>query len=224
MKTNINKTNMKKGITLIEIILAIVLIAIILGVTIPKLMTNSAKAEIRTVITSDVKSIIESAETWRKTSSLARKTFETLDAAALNSRLPSNMIISFDGEILSSGLKTGILIGDPATTEDTGVKYLVTWNFTGAAGNALNKTSEFSIAMDVSDGANSLNWDDKLQAYAQEVFRDTIVEMTSGADANSAARLVTNGNTISSVPAGGAVATYTCNDATTTCMDGVQAN
>jgi len=45
------KTNMKKGITLIEIILAIVLIAIILGVTIPKLMTNSAKAEIKTVIT-----------------------------------------------------------------------------------------------------------------------------------------------------------------------------
>ena len=172
------KQNMKKGITLIEIILAIVLIAVIMGITIPKLMSNSAKAEVKQVITSDVRSIVESANMWKKASAKAKGTYKELSAGVLNSRLPSNMAVdSALGLIYSSGLKTGTV--DANNVPQTGVKYTVLWQFDSTKTN----TGHFSIGMDITQGADStvgLGWDPKLQQYALDVFTDTIAELTDG--------------------------------------------
>jgi len=178
-KTNLKKTNMKKGITLIEIILAIVLIAIILGVTIPKLMSNSARAEIKTVITSDVKSIVESAGTWRKSSATAAGTYLKVSGANLDHTLPSNIVVTTAGLILSSGLKTGVAVDGSAASEGTGVVYYI-FNDTGtnaADGNA-DKSNEFSLYADFQGGSDNLNWDDKTRGYAEDVFTDVIAEVT----------------------------------------------
>jgi len=172
------KQTMKKGITLIEIILAIVLIAIIMGITIPKLMSNSAKAEIKQVITSDIRSIVEAANTWKRASADAGGNFRNLNSAALNSRLPSNMVVDgAKGYIYSSGLRTGTVDG---TNNETGVRYTVRWQFDnaleGTSPNFIN-TGNFSIGMDYDLGATHLTWDAKMQAYAQDVFNDTIEEI-----------------------------------------------
>ena len=179
-KTNLKKTNMKKGITLIEIILAIVLIAIILGVTIPKLMSNSARAEIKTVITSDVKSIVESAGTWRKSSATAAGTYLKVSGANLDHTLPSNIVVTANkGLILSSGLKTGVAVDGSNASEGTGVVYYI-FNDTGATSSdsAKDKSNEFSLYADFANGSNDLNWDAKTRGYAEDVFTDVIAEVT----------------------------------------------
>lgn len=171
------KNNMKKGITLIEIILAIVLIAIILGITIPKLMSNSERAELKSVITSDVKSIVESAMIWKRSSAGAQNNFMSIDANDLNSRLPSNMAVDgTQGIIFSSGLNTGNT--DANSFNQTGVQYHITWTISNDASHT--DTANFSIAMDISNGATDLTWDPKTQQYAKDVFNDTIAELTNG--------------------------------------------
>ena len=172
------KQNMKKGITLIEIILAIVLIAIIMGITIPKLMSNSTKAEIKQTITSDVRSIVEAANTWRRASSTASGSFMVLSSGRIDSRLPSNMAVDpVKGYIYSSGLSTGNKDG---SFDETGVRYTVSWQFDDALKGIdpdFTNTMNYSIAMDVTLGDTDLNWDSKMVQYAKDVFGDTIAEI-----------------------------------------------
>lgn len=197
------KKNMKKGITLIEIILAIVLIAIILGITIPKLMSNSDRAEIKSVITSDVKSIVEAAMIWKKSSAGASGNFVNLDASDLNSRLPSNMLVdSTQGIIFSSALNTGVEDTAGDKNSETGAQYKVQWKIGAATGEA----GAFSIAMDISNGVDDLNWDDKTRDYAKDVFNDVIAELTNGEGTNDQ---VTSGKVNGGIVSGKNSATWT---------------
>jgi type II secretory pathway pseudopilin PulG len=175
-----NKKNMKSGITLIEIILAIVLIAVIMGITIPKLMSNSAKAEMKTVITSDLKSIIDAANTWRKSSSTSNGNFQNINSAEIFSRLPSNMRVEgTKGLIHSSGLRTGLddNLGAGTTGKGTGVTYTITWQFDSTT---YPQSGNFSIGMSIKNGIEDLNWDSKLMTYAKDIFRDVIYETSDG--------------------------------------------
>jgi len=174
----VKKTNMKKGITLIEIILAIVLIAIILGLTIPKLMKNSQNTEIKQAISSDVKAIIEAAVLWKKShKSDAATGYKNIDSNALNSRLPENMTV-INGWIPSAGLKTG-----EGNESASGVRYTVTYKFR-AEDNASIRT--FSIGMNTTPGSNNLNWSDKTVSYALETFENAINSITDSTDEDTA--------------------------------------
>ena len=180
--TNTTKSNMKKGITLIEIILAIVLIAIILGLTIPKLMKNSQNAEIKQTISSDVKAIVEAAVLWRKSSAGANNNFRTLNNNALNSRLPNGMVIINTGaageRITSAGLKTG---GAPA--DSSGIEYFITWQFDTVA--HATESGNFSLGADFTKGNTDLQWDGKTFAYATDAFTDTVTSINNATVLNS---------------------------------------
>ena len=192
------KSNMKKGITLIEIILAIVLIAIILGITIPKLMANSARAEIKAVISSDVKSIVEAATLWRKSSSIAKGSYVRLSSDKLNTRLPNTMeVITSSQLIMSSGLKTG----SADAVDKTGVRYVVLWSFGTPV--ATTPVGRFAIGMDIDKAITDLQWDSKLRAYAREIFTDIVAEVSDGGTAYGSDIVPTDGFT----PASGAAAT-----------------
>lgn len=206
------KVKMKKGITLIEIILAIVLIAIIMGLTIPKLMENSERAEIKQVITSDVRAIIEAAVMWKKSSAAAAGNYQAISANNLISRLPSSMAVR-GGLIFSSGLNTGAAdrLGS-GENPATGVVYMIDWNLAGAAaGTAL--TGRFGIGMDVQNGVEDLQWNANIQAYARDVFSDLVAEISDG------------GNTAFNAGAVNVGTNFPCNTAATTvCFDAVRLN
>ena len=224
------KNNMKKGITLIEIILAIVLIAIILGITIPKLMSNSDRAEIKSVITSDVKSIVEAALLWKKSSATALGSYIALDGQDLNSRLPSNMVVAtgtasaaYEGTIYSSGLGTGNQ--EAGDERNTGAQYAVTWVITTTPDNGL--TGNFSIAMDISRGIADLTWDGKTQQYARDVFNDTIAELTNGtgviATAGTIITGINNNTQVTGYSATATGATVTCtSNGNVVCYDNIK--
>ena len=212
------QVKMKKGITLIEIILAIVLIAIILGVTIPKLMSNSAKAEIKQVITSDVRSIVEAATTWRRSSSSAGGNYKAISASYIFSRLPSTMAVDgTNGRIYSSGLNVGteVTVGTN-TYKETGVTYTIVWQFDPATHT---NTGRFSIGMDIDRGESDtgLDWNDNLQAYAKETFNDVVVEISNGQSSNHTA----SSNTLN---ASNANVVYDCSNGNITCRQNIQTN
>jgi type II secretory pathway pseudopilin PulG len=219
---------LRRGITLIEIILAIVLIAIILGVTIPKLMSNSTKSEIKQVITSDVKSIISAATTWRRSAAAAEGTYEALTPNRLNSRLPSNMVVNVtdSGVIMSSGLKTG-----QAGNEKTGVSYIVAMKTT--TGGSDTETARFAIAINTKSGVDNLNWNAKMHQYALDVFEDVMAEVSD----NEGALTPTVGGTIGGTMENGTMTAsstdiFACDGTTNAntgivnvvCYDGIQVN
>jgi prepilin-type N-terminal cleavage/methylation domain-containing protein len=176
--------NMKKGITLIEIILAIVLIAVISGIAIPKLMSNSTQAEIKSTIVSDVKSITEAISLWRKSSATSNGVNRVLDVTEIRSRLPLNMQVDANlGVISSSGLATGESNDDEASFRNTGVVYSVWFNLTdevaglGDEAATTHDTSSFAIAIDTTFGAAELGWDIRMQEYALDIFQDAITDL-----------------------------------------------
>jgi type II secretory pathway pseudopilin PulG len=221
MKQNVKK-GMRKGITLIEIILAIVLIAIILGITIPKLMSNSAKAEIKQVVASDLKSIVSAAKDWRKSSATAAGSFDSIKPSAIASRLPSNMMVdTTDKVILSAGLLTGSQTSQ--NLRDTGIQYNVGWNLQKITLAAVNtgtpvvKTGRFSIVVDIRNGVNELGWENQLVVYAQDVINDTIAEMIEEGET-----LSTYVSNASAVTLDGI--TYDCSNANILCFDSLELN
>ena len=152
MRQNIKKK--RGGFTLIEVILAIVVVAVIMGIVIPKVMSNSDKAQIKQVISSDTRSIIQAAADWKRTSADAQGTYKDISASALNSRLPSNMDLN-GSNILSSGFNGGCKYGvDSSTINSDG--------------------DSFIIAIDCSNAKQALNWNSKLVSYAKEAFIDTV--------------------------------------------------
>lgn len=209
------RTNMKKGITLIEIVLAIIIIAIIAGITIPKLMSQSDRAEMKQVITSDIKSIVDAAVMWKKSSSASSGNFQAVSTDNIESRLPSNMAVDAGkGLIYSAGFPTGTTdtLGGGAANAGTGIVYTISWQFDSTR----TATGRFSIAMDIQNGTTQLDWDEKLQAYATEVFEDTINEM-SDRDYNQWATDITTTGT------GGI--TFECSDsAKTICLGNIRVN
>ena len=200
---------MKKGITLIEIILAIVLIAIILGITIPKLMSNSQQGEIKSVISNDVKAIVESAALWRKQSVAAAGSFATLSPLALNSTLPSNMQVNTTtGRIYSTGFRTGE--NDAQGLDDRGIFYTVRWQF-----GSTDNTGRFAIGMDINRGVSELGWDPKIQAYAREVFMDAVTGVSQASILHSTAVGATAAGAV------GASEALACDNNVSVCFDQV---
>lgn len=168
---------MKKGITLIEIILAIVLIAIILGIAIPKLMSTQNQGEIKQTIVSDVKSIVEAASLWRKSAAAADGVYTDISPTAIRSRLPQSMQVdAAQGLIFSSGLATGQNNATTAAMRNTGVVYTVWFNLTNDAANPAD-TMSFAIAIDTTFGGDELGWDLRMQEYALDAFQDTLTDL-----------------------------------------------
>jgi prepilin-type N-terminal cleavage/methylation domain-containing protein len=195
MNKQTNKRGFKKGITLIEIIIAIVLIAIILGLTIPKIMSNAKRAEIKQTITSDVQAIFQAAQDWRKTtsptSSYAGAGDNGIDGSDIMASLPSDIVVVDAGTantaILSSGFRTGFLAEEmtllaAGATSSTGVRYVLAQSQGNPVTVASINRQSFALGIELDVAAssdNGLGWDPKEIAYAQEVFASVIREAQS---------------------------------------------
>ena len=160
MRQDIKKK--RGGFTLIEVILAIVVVAVIMGIVIPKVMSNSDKAQIKQVISSDVRSIVQAAADWKRTDqSTSDGTYANIQADLLDSRLPSNLPVdTTNHNVKSSGFHNGCLF---ALVKDA------------------SDGSTFKMGMDCSDAATKLSWSNKLKSYAKEAFFDTAKSLSSSA-------------------------------------------
>lgn len=134
MKTNTFKNKMKKGMTLFEMVMVMLVAAVILYLIYPTIMFNYNKTVINSAITNDIKMISQAVNEWRNTDGDSDGTYRNVTTSEVIPYLPTQM--SYDAgtnSIKSSGLKGGIsyqLISDVISTNGDSIKILV--NFTEA--------------------------------------------------------------------------------------------
>ena len=180
---NKKHTNMKKGITLIEITFAIIIIAIIASITIPKILENAAKTEMKVVVSNDAKSIYDSLIDWKSTNSDAKANgFKNINTTAIKFIIPESMVVNSQN-ISSAGLKI-------AGTSSTGVIYKI---------SNINATKSFVVEIDTTNGQKDLTWSDNYVGNIIEVFKNTFSQLgaivTDTDSSNSSPALDCNGNT-----------------------------
>ena len=97
-----NTSKMKSGFTMMELIFVIVIIAGLMAMFIPKITSNADKAEVSSVLSSDIKSILSKATEWKKMDSDSKGTFEGITTAKLAPYLPDNMSYDESGDYIKS--------------------------------------------------------------------------------------------------------------------------
>ena len=148
------RKNFKKGFTLIEIIIVVVIIGILVSLFYPSIMSNKDKAIINSTVGNDVKLLSGAITEWKTTSPDSNGTYSAITTKKVATYLPSGM--NYDtatDTIQSSGLNGGIayqIISDKINTN--GDSFKVYADFTAAITNN--------------------NYDDRIKTYAETVAMD----------------------------------------------------
>ena len=134
MKKHTFNKKMKKGMTLFEIVMVMLALAVVLYLLYPSIMFAYNKSLINSAITNDVKMISQAVNEWKNTDSDSDGTYRNVTTSEVVPYLPTQM--NFDAgtnSIKSSGLKGGIsyqFASDVISSNGDSIKILV--NFTEA--------------------------------------------------------------------------------------------
>ena len=153
----------KRGFTLIELMIAIVIMATLAALIIPKIMSNSRSAQMSATIQSDVKSINTAVGEWRTESSNSDGTYNNIDVKGICSYLPDNMACD-DTWIYSGGYKGSDGKGM--------IKYKIASYKKNTAGDS------YKIYMDGSTLAGAQSWSDRAKTNIETTF-DNIAKKAS---------------------------------------------
>ena len=146
------RKNFKKGFTLIEIIIVVVIIGILVSLFYPSIMSNKDKAIINSTVGNDVKLLSGAITEWKTTSPDSNGTYSSLTTAEIAPYLPSGMTYS-GGAIHSSGL-------------DGGIAYQI------LSSKINNNGDSFKVYMDFTKAINNNNYSSRIKTYAETVAMD----------------------------------------------------
>lgn len=153
------EAKLKKAFTLMELVFVIIIIAIIAAVTIPKILDNSDKTQIASIVGSDIKSIYRAAGEWKKSSNAAGGSYSTISGDKISAYLPTNMSVDAGGWIYSSGLNKGI-------------RYEILSDKINSDGDS------FKVFVDLQTARDRNHWSTNIQKYAELKATD-ILQRTS---------------------------------------------
>jgi len=169
MQKNIKlKKGLRSGFTMIELIFVVIIIAVIAGVTVPKIMSNSSKTEISGVLGSDTESIYQAMNEWRSSASVSDGTFSNITTAGLGSYLPNNMSLV-----------------DPDGTSGNGDEYITSSGFNGniryyiISDTSATAGDSIKLFVDMSRAKNAQNWGNSLTQYAENKLIGLMVKYSS---------------------------------------------
>lgn len=168
VKKEFQTKGFKKGFTMIELIFVVIIIAVIAGVTVPKIMNNSSKTEISGVLGSDTESIYQAMNEWRSSSSISDGTFSNITSAGLGSYLPNSMVLV-----------------DPDGTPNNGDEYISSSGFNGSihyriiSDTAVSAGDSIKLFVDMSAAKNNQNWGNSLVQYAENKLVGLMVKYSS---------------------------------------------
>jgi len=152
---------MRKGFTLMEVIFVVIIIAMIASFTIPKILSNSDKTQIASVLGSDVKSLYQAASEWKRSSTDSDGTWSNLDNAKLEAYLPANMSYdSTNNYIVSSGFSGSI-------------------HYKVLSDKISNDGDSFKVLIDMSKAKDNSKWNDNVVKYAETKANNLIAKIAN---------------------------------------------
>lgn len=148
------KSSLKKGFTLIEIIIVVVIIGILVGLFYPSIMSNKNKAVISSTVGNDVKLISGAIAEWKNTSPNSNGSYSAITTSEISTFLPSTMEYDSTNDLIKSSGLSG------------GVSYKVLSDKISTSGDS------FKVYMDFTTAVNNNNYDDRTKTYAEKVAMD----------------------------------------------------
>ena len=186
----------KKAFTLLELIFAIVLAAIIAALFIPNIISTKRSGQMTSTVQNDVRNIFAAAAKWRDQSSDSDGTFNNINVSELCSYLPDSM--ECDGTyIYSSGYKKGNNQGM--------IRYKILSYKKSQNGDS------FKIFMDASPLATARQWQTREKQKIETTFDNvckqlstdkTVTADTAATDIGSANAGFTDGGTFGDAESG----------------------
>jgi prepilin-type N-terminal cleavage/methylation domain-containing protein len=169
------KKNMKKGFTLLEIVMSIILLAVVAYMVYPNIIAGKDKSEITSALNADAKSIMLAVSEWKSTDTKnSDGTFNALTNLLLVPYLPTSLRYdSVSKAIVSSAINVG-----GSYTNPKGIKYTVVSDTTpsGSAGDS------FKIFIDFADIDSAKNLNDTLTQYAEKTAMNAIAQISTNVD------------------------------------------
>ncbi len=154
-------TRKKNGFTLLELIFAIVVVAIIISLIYPTIIANKNKAVISSTVGNDAKLISQAVTQWKGSSSNSNGSYSNLTTAAIAIYLPNTMKYnSSGGYIESSGLNGGI-------------HYQVISDKINSNGDSFKVFENFAPAIAQN------HWNNRLISYAEKVGMDAFHNLST---------------------------------------------
>ena len=172
-----NRKLTKKGFSLIEIILAIVVIAGLIAIFYPRARSFQRSAQMTSVIETDVENIVQAATRWRTEDSSSNNTFSEINASDLCSYLPNNMGCD-NNYIYSAGFKDNNNLGM--------IKYKI------LSDKINNDGDSFKIFMDASTLVNKQNWTNRDKTKIEKTFENIAKRASSDSSVSETDNLATD--------------------------------
>jgi len=153
----------RRGFTLIELIVVIVIMAGLAYVVINKVLANSKSSQLTSIVNNDVAQIVKAVNKWKENDSASDGTFNGLTTDSVCPYLPNNMYCA-NGKIYSSGYHTTAGGGEGTSR----IYYQLT------ADKITNDNDSFKIFADASDLANAEHWDDRTKAKFEKIVTNAM--------------------------------------------------
>lgn len=148
------KKKMRHGFSLIEIIIAIVVVGGIIAYIYNEVSSSKNQAEIKTILARDMQAISKAAGEWKTTSNTSNGTFLNIGAGQIASRLPAYMEYKSAANTISSSGWNG------------GCSYSLLSDTITQAGDS------FSVTVDCSLASSQNAWSSRLKELVETSLED----------------------------------------------------
>lgn len=169
------KKSMKKGFTLLEIVMSIILLAVVAYMVYPNIIAGKDKSEISAGLNADAKSIMLAVSEWKSTDTVnSNGTFSAVKNLFLVPYLPTSLRYdSVNDDIVSSAINVG---GTYATPKGIRYKVLSDQITGGSVGDS------FKLLIDFKDIESAKNLNETLTQYAEKTAMNSIAQISTNVD------------------------------------------
>ena len=154
VKENSKIPKMRKGFTLIELIMVMIVLAILVGIVIVKIMNSSKETEIKDTLRTDISQIVRAANNWRQSDSASDGTYDNISTSKLCDYLPNNMQCD-SNYIYSSGFHD--------STGKGRIRYKI------ASDRISTNGDSFKIFVDASPLASANHWENRFKSKVEKL-------------------------------------------------------
>ena len=169
---------MKKGFTIIEIVIVIAIIGAMMAIFGNKLFGFFEKADMQTTLNNDVDMVFQGITNYKNSSPKSNNRFDNLTSTELSKYVSDKMILN-NGKLDSLGLAQGCNYTVESTDEDGDSKF-----------------TEYKVLVDCTAASSDLSWTSQSIGRMQDIIERAFNDRTNSANAEATDKTCTSGATV----------------------------